>query len=231
MADKPILFVCDSRGRTLEPEILSTYVHLDPVVIWQPGLTLLNTFQFAKETILDLSPKIVYILTGICDITQVLSHTPRQIVLKHPTTQETVYSYLQKVDFVHSQIFSLKRRLGHGPMIVYPTLTGVDMGRYSSFPDELAHPQQSTLNEAINIINRKITTQNSSMRVLTPFLASSVHVRCRGKVRTSYSKLSDGCHLTRELSKLWAVKLYDNSLKNAHRYEEYNLVNHLYHGH
>lgn len=231
MADRPILVVCDSRGRTLEPEILKTFIHLDVKVIWQPGLTLLATFQFAKEYILSLKPKIIYILTGICDLTQVYSHSPRMVILRNVTTQETVYSYMQKVDLVHSQIFSLKRFLGYGPMIVFPTQTGADMGWYSHYPGDRVHPQQLILDESISIINRNITTQNNSMRVFTPFLASPVHTRCRGKVRTMYNKLSDGCHLTQELSNLWAIKLYENSLKNANKYDQYNLTNHLYSGH
>lgn len=128
MADRPILVVCDSRGRTLEPEIMSTFVHLDVKVIWQPGLTLLNTFQFAEEAIFNLKPKIVYILTGLCDITYIFSRNPRMVLLRNGTVQETVYSYMQKVDFVHSQIFSLKRRLNHGPMIISPPKQGLILG-------------------------------------------------------------------------------------------------------
>lgn len=231
MADRPILVICDSRGRTLESEILETFVHLEVVVKWQPRLTLLGTFQFAREWILSLKPKIIFVLTGICDITQIYSHNPRLVLLRNVTSEETVYSYMQKVDFVHSQIFSMKRLLGHGPMIVFPTQTGIDMGKYSHYPDDCVHPQQATLDKAINTINRNITTQNNSMRVYTPFLASSVHICCRGKVRTVYRKLADGCHFTERLSKEWAVKLYETSLRNANRYDQYNLTNHLYAGH
>lgn len=83
----------------------------------------------------------------------------------------------------------------------------------------------------INVINRNITTQNNSMTVFTPFLVSPVHSRCRGKVRSMYSKLADECHLTENLSKEWAVRLYENALMNATRYDQYNLTNHLYAGH
>lgn len=176
-------------------------------------------------------PKLIYILTGICDITMLLSHNPRQVLLRNPTVSETVYSYLHKVDFVHSQIFAMKTWLGYGPMIIFPTQTGVDMARYSLFPDNLIHPHQRILDEAINVINHNITTQNASMRVLTPFLANSVHTRCRGRFRTTYDKLSDGCHLSNTLSNSWANRLYENSLMNANNFNSYNLTNHLYAGH
>lgn len=230
MADSPVLTVCDSRGRTLEPFIKEIFFHLEVKVIWEPGLSLMNTFYAAQDSILKYRPKLIHILTGICDVTMLLAHNPRQVVLQNLTTAETVYSYMQKIDTVHSQIFSMKATLGYGPMIIFPTLTGVDMARYSSFPANLSHPQQRVLDEAIVIINRNITTQNASMRILTPFLACPVHTRCRGRVRTMYNKLSDGCHLSTELSRRWATKIYENSLLNTSRYDHYNLANHLYGG-
>lgn len=65
------------------------------------------------------------------------------------------------------------------------------------------------------------------MRISTPFLSAPVHVRCRGKVRNIYSKLSDGCHLTPALREAWATKLYENSLINLQKYDSYALTNHV----
>lgn len=231
MADRTILVICDSRGRTLEPCLLSAFIHLDVKVIWKPGLSLMNTFNFTENTILRLRPKLIYVLTGICDITLLLSHNPRQVLLRNSTVAGTVNSYLQKLDYVHSQIFSMKSELGYTPMIIFPTQTGVDMARYSFFPSNLSHPHQQVLDTAITIINRNITAQNAAMRIRTPFLACPVHTRCRGRVRTMYAKLSDGCHLSYYLSSLWACKIYENSLINANAYDHYNLTNYLYAGH
>lgn len=52
MADRPILIIADSRGRGLEDYVNRTFVHLDAIVIWKGGLTLYNTYNFAREAIL-----------------------------------------------------------------------------------------------------------------------------------------------------------------------------------
>lgn len=44
---------------------------------------------------------------------------------------------MTKVDLVYSQIYSLRNQIGVGPMIIFPTQTGMDIARYSDFPDKL----------------------------------------------------------------------------------------------
>lgn len=200
---------------------------LDVVHVWQGGLTLSNTYTFAREAILHYKPRLIYILTGICDLTEIRSWEPRQVALRYESTQGSVFSYMSRVDLVHSQIYSLKESIGGPPMIIFPTLTGMDMAKYSYFPEDLVHPHQNQLNHVVSTINKQIVTQNNSMHISTPFLSSPVHVRCRGRVRNIYSKLSDGCHLTPRLREVWATKLYENSLANLQKYDLYALTNYV----
>lgn len=230
MADKPILIIMDSRGRDIDYYIDKAFVHLDAVLIWRGGLSLFETYNFAHETILYYEPKLIYVLTGICDLTELRSYDPRLVLLRYVTPQAAVYSYMAKLDLVHSQIYSLMNGRGVCPMIIFPTQTGMDMGRYSNYPDDLVHPHQRILNQALVTINRNVDRQNNSMNISTPFLASPVHTRCRGRVRHIYGKLSDGCHLTPVLRETWASKLYENSLLNTQKYDSYVLANHMYAG-
>lgn len=230
MADKKILIVADSRGRELVTEVSNTFIHLDCEVIWKSGLSLLHTPGFAKNTILKLKPKLIYVLTGICDITEISSYEPWTVIMKNPDVHQTVYSYMTKLDLTHSQINSMKTTIGHQPMIIFPTQTGLSLGKYNGMREGLMHPQQYIMNDAINQINRNVTTLNASMNVSTPFLASSVHNRSRGKFRQTYRKLPDGCHPSRELVKTWASKLYENALINANKYDHFALVNHMFPG-
>lgn len=218
----------DSRGRDIAYYIDKAFVHLDAVLIWKGGLTLLDSFNFAREAIQHYKPKLIYVLTGICDLTVLRSHNPRLVLLRYPSTQATVDSYMARLDFVHSQIYSFMSNQGVCPMIVFPTQTGLDMGRYSNYPEDLVHPHQRSLNHALEMINRNVVHQNNSMHISTPFLASPVHTRCRGRTRHMYGKLSDGCHLTPALRETWATKLYENSLINNQKYDSYALVNHMY---
>lgn len=220
----------DSRGRDIAYHIDKAFVHLDAVLIWRGGLSLLDTFDFAHQTIDYYEPKLIYVLTGICDLTILRSHNPRLVLLRYPSIQATVDSYMTRLDYVHSQIFSFTKDKGGCPMIIFPTQTGLDMGRYSNYPEDLVHPHQVRFNHALEIINRNVVHQNNAMHISTPFLASPVHTRCRGRVRHMYGKLSDGCHLTPVLSETWATKLYENSLLNNQKYDSYELVNHMYAG-
>lgn len=215
MADRKILIIGDSRARHMSSFLSREFIHLDYELIWKSGLTLSNTFNYAKSTIMELKPKLIYVLPGVCDITEIRSYNPRLILLRNPTVMATVYSYVSRVDLLHSMIYSLKPVLHHDPMIIFPTQVGIDLTRYNLFPHDLIHPHQVVLNRAIMDINRYIVGQNNRMHITTPFLAGPIHTRCRGRPRHMYAKLHDGCHPSSQICRVWAEKLYENSLINA----------------
>lgn len=190
----------------------------------------MHTFDFAREAMHFYKPKLIYVLTGICDLTEIRSYEPRLVLLRYASTEATVDSYMARLDYVHSQIYSFMNDMAVCPMIIFPTITGMDMGRYSNYPEDLVHPHQRILNRALELINRNVVHQNNSMHISTPFLASPVHTRCRGRVRHMYGKLSDGCHLTPSLRETWATKIYENSLLNSQKYDSYAIANHMYAG-
>lgn len=169
----------------------------------------------------------IHVLTGVCDVTEIRSYNPRLILLRNPTVTATVYSYITRADLLHSMIFSLKSVLGYDPMIIFPTQVAVDLSRYNHFPHDLIHPHQAILNHAIMDNNRYIVTQNNRMHITTPFLAGPIHTRCRGRPRHMYAKLLDGCHPSPQICRIWAEKLYENSLVNAHKYDSYYLANQM----
>lgn len=132
------------------------------------------------------------------------------------------------LDKAHREIYSLKGMVGHDMMIIIPTLTGVDIGRYNAYPDDLKSPHQKILDNSILNINRIITATNNSMNIFTPFLATPVHPRCRRRNRFVYDKLYDGCHPSEELCATWTNKLFLNARRNADYYATYNLINLMY---
>lgn len=228
MADRPIVIVADSRARHLGEHLARQFIHLDYKLIWQPGLRLMNVYNVACSTILEVKPKLIYILPGICDVTEIRSHEPRLILLRNPSVVSTVYSYITKLDLLHSQLFSINSYLGHYPMIVFPTQVGMHLSRYSDYPNELIHPHQNILNHSINEINKHITTQNKCMNITTPFLAAPIHIRCCKRVRHVYNKLQDGLHPSTAICKIWAEKLYENALINVNKYDDFDFSNKIY---
>lgn len=146
----------------------------------------------------------IYVLTGICDITYLISRNPHSVALRQPTVQATVNHYMYGIDRAHQGIYSLHGSVGHPIMIIFPTITGMDIRRYNGYPEDLISPQQITLNRAVININRHLTAMNKSMGIYTPFLSTPVHPRCRHRYRFVYYHLVDGCHPSDHLCALWA---------------------------
>lgn len=223
-----ILFIADSRGRFMNYEISK---HLHPSYyefIWRGGLRLEETADFAYSTILRTKPSIVYVLTGICSLTKITDRDPWTASLRIPTVEGTTNLFLEGMDKAYREIFSLSSRVGNPIMVVFPTQTGLNFTAYNSYPDDLRSPHQKILNSAITEINRYIVSMNSAVHIRTPFLAASSHPRCRRRYRSTYTKLTDGCHPSSELCEIWAYKLALNACRNSDYYSTYCLINHMY---
>lgn len=223
-----ILIIADSRGRRLGHELDRAFENVDHKFIWRSGLTFRGIADFATDTVLSYKPHMIYILVGICDVTYLTSRDPWTVALRHPTIQSTVSHYMYGIDRAHQDLYSLHNLVGHKMMIIFPTLTGMDIGRYNAYPQGLISPQQVTLNRPVIRINRHITAMNRSMSIYTPFLATPVHPRCRRRYRFAYARLVDGCHPSDHLCFIWANKLFDNALRNVDKYPTFSLVNSMY---
>lgn len=128
----------------------------------------------------------------------------------NPSPQETVINYMTAVDQLLTELYSLSPSVGHKIMVVFSTQTGVDLGKYNGYPDDLISPEQNYMNRAILRINKRIFTLNKCMGMVTPYLSSAVHTRCRRIHRFVSYKLYDGCHPSYELCGEWAAKIGRN---------------------
>lgn len=171
-----ILVIADSRGRHLGYELDKVFEYAYHKLIWRGGLTLHEAADFSRSSIFSFKPHMIYLLVGICDVTRIVTREPWSIGLRIPTVSGTVMSYMENLDKAHRELYSLSSAVGHKLMIITPTQTGVDIGRYNSYPHDLVSPQQKTLNVAILNINRHVTALNRSMWIKTPFLANILHI-------------------------------------------------------
>lgn len=225
-----VLFIADSRGRHLRHEI-SRYFYAPNCefeFIWRGGLSLEQSADFARNTIINFKPTMVYVLTGICTITKLTSRDPWTAGLRVPSVAGTTTLFFTALDSVYQDIFALSSIVGHPIMIITPTLSGMDFTTYNSYPTDLISPHQRILNAAVLDINRRIVAINKSMSIKTPFLGSFIHPRYNHHNRFVYSKMTDGCHPSFELCQSWARKLWANYCKNSNNYPTYFLVNHMY---
>lgn len=170
----------------------------------------------------------MYVLCGICDITRLTSRHPNRVTIRSNSVHELVMHYMRSVDSAMSGIFGMHQLLGYNIMVVFPTQTGMDIGRYNRYPPGLFCPLQPVLNIAILRINRAITAMNESMAISTPFLATAVHPRYRRRNRFAYCRLYDGCHLSRGANAYWARRLHANAMVNLAKYDSFDLMNSVY---
>lgn len=152
----------------MEHELQYELYDINYQLIWVKGLRLMNTTQTIYNAVLRYKPKLIYVLNGVCDITYIRLREPWMIAMRYPSAFSTATEYITAVDQLHSELYSLSDMVGHKIMVIFSTQTGVDIGRYNGYPDELTSPEQHTMNQAIAIINRRIFAMNRSMGIVTP---------------------------------------------------------------
>lgn len=228
MSDRPVLILFDSRGRLLDNELNTCCADFNFYHHWQNGLRLENTFEVARPLILDLKPKLVYYLNGICDITQIKTRNPWSVGMRNISPHISTENFMMKVDQLYANTFALSEFIDHFIMVIFSSQTGLDIGKCNGYPTELISPEQKPLYKTIMLINKRISDLNKSVSIVTPFLSSAVHQRCRGKYRFTSDKLVDGCHPTPALAKCWATKLKANIITNFSKYDRYALSNQMY---
>lgn len=228
MSEVTVLIVADSRGRLLKAQLNKVFYDIPYSLYWKKSLSLQETAEFIAPTIINMRPKLIYLLNGICDITYINLRDPWSVALQYPTVTATVDNNMAALDITYSQIYALSDQLCYKPMILPVTQTGIKFRIYNRYPDDLVSPSQVILDSAINKINRNIVELHQSMYLSLPILASAAHSRCRGKYRFVKSKLLDGCHPTSELCFTWAKRLHKNAVLNLESYDYYSLVNQMY---
>lgn len=137
MADQPVLIVADSRGHYLGAHLHRAFIHLNYQLVWRNGLSLSQTPQQIMPIIRRTKPKIVILINGICDITYIKTRDPWTAALRSRSVTTIVNEYMNHLDFVHSQLYQMSNELGHKLMIVFSTLTGMDLKIYNKYPDNL----------------------------------------------------------------------------------------------
>lgn len=228
MPNTPIFVIADSRGRYLKEQLDMYFKPSEYCLYWKKGLRLINTADLVTPIVLSLKPKLIYLLNGICDISYIRFREPWTVALRKQSVNAVVNEYMAALDIVYSQLYSLGDPLGYKPMILPVTQTGLDIGKYNKYPEDLISPEQPTIDRALEQINKNIIIMHKSVGVYPPILASAVHMRCRGKIRLSSAKLEDGCHPTKELCHIWARRIHNNALLNMEVFDHYSLTNQMY---
>lgn len=173
-----------------------------------PGASV-NTISRELARLLRHSRKYsaIFVICGICSITR--KRYDGRILLRE-------YNIDAAVNRVIDDFYSLianARDYTSIPIIICPTM-GIDLMRYSS-RDWFSFKDQPVLDEVVNKINLHIRGINRLNGLTTPDLSSKTH-RCsghRGKYRSHYGHLWDGCHPSFSLRSWWERKIVEYFLR------------------
>lgn len=220
-----VLIIADSRGRgiqqLIENEEIGEEVHMTAIGGAGSEVAAIR----AIPLITSCQPKVIILMTGICDLTWRDKHT-KVTKLRHKVVKDCVGGVMRQFEAACEILDDMGRY-----KVSVATMTGLDLIDYNYKPraqmgreayniycqkNKGIHHDQQILNEAVIDINRKITEFNRLRGVPTTWLSTVVHSYYRGQHHHKYNKLRDGCHPDEETKRKWG-KLLAKSIKNIQK--------------
>lgn len=218
------LVLADSRGRGLQELLAKLKPTFAIHVLTYPGAGSELAALKAVPHIKKLSPSLVIVLSGICDLTW-RNKSTKIVGLRHSTLADNVDHVMEAIRASYDVLKSQGV-----PLISFATITGADLADCNN-PDrrqmnavqylehcscsKTIHPDQVTLNNSILTINKKIVIFNRKNSARTTWLAGLVHSYYKGKYHHCYIRLADGCHPDAKTKEAWAAQLIKSALRIA----------------
>lgn len=218
------MIIADSRGTGLQP-LLIKLGHTDVRVVMHKGAGYEMSILRSMADIKLLKPKLVIVLSGVCDLTR-RERSTRITHLRHNTVGENVEHVIGSA----KSALDLLKSMGEH-RITLATITGIDLADYNNptrrhmtadvyrqhcTHEKVTHPQQATLNTAILEINRQITALNQSNATPTVWMGGVVHTHSKRKTYHCYIRLADGCHADEQTKSEWAKQIHRAIVRISH---------------
>lgn len=206
-----IAIIADSRGVGLQAVLdrLNEAKHKISVFVHK-GRGIVAAVKETSKTLIWMAPDHIFVLAGICDITQI-NRITRIVSLRDDNLEQLLDRFTGQMDIIrhHLSIFLTERKY----KLSFCHVIGMDLAIHNHLHQE--HPRQALLNEMVAEVNQAITSFNEENGVITPWTAKEVHRNKKGgKKTTRYQKLApDGLHLSDDLREKWAMVL----LNTIHR--------------
>lgn len=206
-----VVVITDSRGVGLQEYFNRlNSAEFNIRVLAYKGKGIVDAVQMAKPKIIWWQPKVIFVLNGICDVTE-LDRATRQISLRHESEALTISLYK---DYLTTTYHQIQLCVGEYPLrIVYGPIIGIDLSKYNGMIAD--GNQQENLNSIINQLNVEINRFNEEQDSITPWIARDVHRNVKGKSRNRYQLLADdGVHLTPDMKQRWVIEIMAATKKN-----------------
>ena len=208
------LVLADSRGTGLQQMLEGMGVigkGLVTVLVYR-GAGYEMTAIKAMPTITKLRPKLIILLTGVCDLTYRDRRT-KVTNLRHHTVGDNILHVITAAKAAVDLITSTS-----DAKVVLATLTGIELKDYNNparksmdsekyklyNTDKVRHRCQEVLNTSILEINRQLVAINKSNSLPTLWTAGLVHSCFKKAIHHYYVRLADGCHPDSKTKVAWA---------------------------
>lgn len=201
-----ILCVGDSRLKHLQRELNDNMRNLHFVCYVFPRATLGHLSYHTRQILMNCNQlyyDFILVIGGICDITTLTRNPSRRVVPRYRSVESTIENFERFLS-----LFRESARLFTSVPIIYVPLVGIHLTRYS-LDDDSVYPLQPIIDNSIPLINIMIKEVNRWNGLPSPDIAHTVHHSCgrRGKYRTRYAKLTDGCHPDEVTRSIWSKEI------------------------
>lgn len=200
-----ILCVGDSRLRHLQTYLNDNQRDLRFSCHIFPGATL-GFLAYQLRLLLQMSNvtyEYIIVMGGICDLTVLTKKPTKRLTLAY----NTISTMVENFECVQA-LFRESAALFTSTLIIYLPFVGVHLVHYSN-NDPSLYMLQAIIDQSIPLINIIIKQINGLNGLPTPNIAHSIH-HChgrRGRSRTRYCRLFDGCHPDHDTQLLWTREI------------------------
>lgn len=204
--------VSDSRGKLMEGNFNAiTDFPVQFCVYHRSGAKLENLWETIEQILLFEHVDIVYILGGICNITDpIIIDGNRQF---WPPTNLT--GRVNALSSIMSDIFGNYSLMYTNTKLCMLPEPGIDLVKYNRIRDPVDYNILMTQNELegkLHFLQELTRSLNASVNIKTPWTLDITHARRNGRIVPVYDRLSDGLHfptsIRRKLARILSKHAY-----------------------
>lgn len=207
---KSVVVISDSRGARLGQEFRSLRSpHMHFRVIVKSGAGLARLWEAAEYEILFNQPDIIFLYGAVCDLTDryYTAYGNRYFWPPSNINERTEEIMTLMDDIIRNHLLMQTET-----KIVFIPECGLDINMYNG----IYHPipwrhlvTQSNLDYNLRRLQRRARDINDTYSIGTPRSLDLTHSRRNGIMRPIYSRLYDGLHPPRSMTRAFAVIIHD----------------------
>lgn len=199
--------VSDSRGKLMENSFNSiTDFPVQFSVYYRNGAKLEHLWETIEQILLFEHVDIIYILGGVCNITDVTSYNGLRQFWPPPN----LTSRVNALSSIMSDIFGNYSLMYTNTKLCMLPEPGLDLIRYNRIANPVDYRLlliQHELEDKLHFLQELTRSLNATVNMRTPWTLDITHARRHGRIVPVYDRLSDGLHFSTHIRKKYARML------------------------